>query len=354
MKQKKEQQIHLRVTEAERQKIINAAKLKGYNNTSKFIIDSTLDAITNSGKKDFAIHTISLSATLDYRIDINNFNPESKNQFTSSDREFLIGGRGINTSLILKELNVDSTAVHYSGGFTGSYIWDVLESKGIGQYRIKSQSPTRINLNVFTGNEFFTLEEKANSISEYGKENLIDYIHSSVHKNDIVVVSGSYYDGDKKFISKLLKNLTSVKARIIVNFPNVDLLETIKGIKPELVVLDHNNSSTKLKTQAKIVELLESYIDDGIKSVAYIEDVNFTFFKDKDYTYKIETNKSDQRSVVGLRDAFIAGYIHNEEYELEERIQWGAASQKAKSIESRDVSYKNILEAKEEVICTKI
>ncbi len=349
MKQKKEQQIHIRVTDSERQKIINAAKLRGYTNTSKFIIDSTLDSIKSTNNKIQRIHTITLSPTLDYRIDLQKFNDEGKNSFTSSEREFLLGGRGINTSLVLKELNTESTAVHYSGGFTGSYIWDVLEDRGIEQYRIKSPTPTRINLNVYSNDKNFSLEQQSNVISEYGKEQLLNYANKSILKNDFVVVSGSYDNYDKNYIVKFLNNLKALGARIIINFPGHELLDVVKDINPELVLLDISNSRLKIKSKKDIFELIEKYVDIGAKHVAYIVDANLTLFCEQDKKIVGTTQVNDIKSIVGLRDAFIAGFIHNIELDIQERISWGLASQKAKSIESGSVSYKNILEAKEEV-----
>lgn len=355
MKEPKGKQIHLRVSDDQKEEIRTTALNNGYSNISKFIIDSILDNIkVTKPKEGQIIHTITVGPTIDYFINLEEFKDEGINKFYSSDKKYSIGGRGINTSLILKEFNIDNIAVHYSGGFTGEYLWKVLDEKGIKQHRIKSNNETRINLNVNDNNDkHFTIEQKSDPISEYGKEKILEYI-SSIPENDIVVLSGSVRNEDLSFLSKLIKTMSKLKLKFYVNLPGLNLLDLLGNSKPNFIVLSQTNSKKVIKTQKDIINFTQEFIDAGCKEVVYIDDCNYSIYRNKNNSFLLSTNADQQKSFVGLRDAFIAGMIANDSLELEEKLKWASACQKAKSLEQHFVSFNSILRIKKEVSIKKI
>lgn len=49
----------------------------------------------------------------------------------SMGEEYVAGGKGINMSIVLKRLGIDNTATGFLGGFSGNYIEEFLEKKGL-------------------------------------------------------------------------------------------------------------------------------------------------------------------------------------------------------------------------------
>ena len=75
------------------------------------------------------IYTLTINPALDYIIEIQNFKLSNINH---SEKEYIFpGGKGINVSIVLKELGIDSTALGFIGGFTGTEIENKVQKYGV-------------------------------------------------------------------------------------------------------------------------------------------------------------------------------------------------------------------------------
>ena len=76
------------------------------------------------------IYTVTLSPSLDYVMDVNDFCVGSVNR---SGRETVMpGGKGINVSLMLRALGCDTRAVGFLAGFTGEEIAKIRDTAPYG------------------------------------------------------------------------------------------------------------------------------------------------------------------------------------------------------------------------------
>ena len=75
------------------------------------------------------IYTLTISPSLDFVNEVENFTINKVNR--SYDSIYLPGGKGINVSIVLKELGVDSIALGYKAGFTGDYLKQLLDEKNV-------------------------------------------------------------------------------------------------------------------------------------------------------------------------------------------------------------------------------
>ena len=96
---------------------------------------------------DIMIYTVTFNPALDYIVHTGEISLGGTNR--SSSEELYIGGKGINVSLVLKELGIKSTALGFVAGFTGAEIKRRLEEKGITADFVKlSSGNTRINVKI--------------------------------------------------------------------------------------------------------------------------------------------------------------------------------------------------------------
>ena len=66
------------------------------------------------------IYTVTFNPSLDYIVSVNGFELGKTNR---TDSELLLpGGKGINVSIVLKNLGIDNTALGFMAGFTGEEI----------------------------------------------------------------------------------------------------------------------------------------------------------------------------------------------------------------------------------------
>ena len=75
------------------------------------------------------IYTVTFNPSLDYIVDVPDFRLGLTNR-TSAEQMFA-GGKGINVSIVLKNLGLENTALGFIAGFTGEEIRRQLEEKGI-------------------------------------------------------------------------------------------------------------------------------------------------------------------------------------------------------------------------------
>ena len=98
------------------------------------------------------IYTVTLNPSIDYIVRLDSFVSGITNRTTSE--EYYYGGKGINVSCVLAELDLDSTAYGFVAGFTG----DAIE-KGIRNDRIITDfiklkhGISRINIKIKAGDE---------------------------------------------------------------------------------------------------------------------------------------------------------------------------------------------------------
>ena len=95
------------------------------------------------------IYTITLNPLIDYNITVDDFSCGKVNRCKTES--VVPGGKGINVSMVLKNLGFETTALGFVAGFTGEYISKVLEEKGINTDFIKlEEGYSRINVNNFS------------------------------------------------------------------------------------------------------------------------------------------------------------------------------------------------------------
>lgn len=93
------------------------------------------------------IYTVTFNPAIDYTVKLSALIPGGLNRNLAED--YLFGGKGINVSGVLKNLDVDSVALGFVAGFTGEGLEKGLQDQGIATRFIRvAQGMTRINVKV--------------------------------------------------------------------------------------------------------------------------------------------------------------------------------------------------------------
>lgn len=133
------------------------------------------------------IYTITLNPSIDYIVQIDQLNLGELNRMKQDYK--LPGGKGINVSRVLNQLNVPNLATGFLGGFTGGFIKDWLKNEGVKTGFVTVQDDTRINIKLKHGEET-EINGLGPTISE--KEiNEFFAVMDKVTANDVVILSGS-------------------------------------------------------------------------------------------------------------------------------------------------------------------
>ena len=183
-------------------------------------------------------------------------------------------GKGVNVSFILKKLGIDSVATGIGGGFTLDYVISGLTEKGIKTNFLKVKEPTRVN--VFTdvldeGTEYKQVNPGP-VVSSDKQDQFLDYLESTVTKDDMVVVSGSFSRGIKpNFLVQLAQLVQKQGAKFVIDSSYLEVIDTLKYrpflLKPNDSELAAFFNYEGEMTAAKTVELAQKLIKLGCQNV---------------------------------------------------------------------------------------
>ncbi|AYW44780.1 1-phosphofructokinase [Tetragenococcus koreensis] len=141
-----------------------------------------------------AFYTCTLNLAIDLFIETDELKPFVVNR--TKDDDIQANGKGVNVSLILKLLGIDSTALGFQAGFTGNHIEDFLQDKQINTGFIEVPGLTRIN--VFTQvnetKEEYKLVNKGPTIPDEAIQSLLNQINQ-LQAGDYLCISGSFPQG---------------------------------------------------------------------------------------------------------------------------------------------------------------
>jgi len=174
------------------------------------------------------IYTLTINPALDYIIEIQNFKLSNINR---SEKEYIFpGGKGINVSIILKELGIDSTALGFIGGFTGTEIENKVQKYGVKTDFVNvNEGISRINVKIETESE----ETAINGKGPYISSGYIDLLYEKIRqikKGDILVLSGSVAEGvEEDIYQKICHELQKNEVKIIVDARRNLLLKTLES-----------------------------------------------------------------------------------------------------------------------------
>ena len=218
------------------------------------------------------IYTVTLNPAIDLVIVTKKLEPKVVNR--TEKFELQPNGKGVNVSFILKKLGIDSVATGIGGGFTLDYVISGLAEKGIKTNFLKVKEPTRVN--VFTdvldeGTEYKQVNPGP-VVSSDKQDQFLDYLESTVTKDDMVVVSGSFSRGIKpNFLVQLAQLVQKQGAKFVIDSSYLEVIDTLK-YRPFLLKPNNDELAAFFNyegemTTTKTVELAQKLIKLGCQNV---------------------------------------------------------------------------------------
>lgn len=257
------------------------------------------------------IYTVSFNPAWDYMMSVDDFEIGKTNR--SSFESIMFGGKGINVSAVLKELDITSTALGFVAGFTGEALESEIKSKGIKTDFIKlSQGMTRINIKLKTGKET-EINGRGPKINEAAIELLFEKL-DTLGGGDILILAGSIpADMPDDIYEKILERLKDREITFVVDATKDLLLNVLKYnpflIKPNIHELEEV-FKTELKTDEDITEKAEILQKKGAKNVLISMGGNGAILVDENESiHKIGVAEGKVINSVGAGDSMVAGFM---------------------------------------------
>ena len=178
------------------------------------------------------IYTVTLNPSVDYIAGVECIKEGFVNR--TNYESMVPGGKGINVSVVIKNLGMESCALGFVGGFTGEYIKNDLENQGIRtDFTHLESGISRINVKLKSEKET-EINGAGPEISEREKKDFLEKV-SGIKEGDILVLAGSVPKSlGKEFYSAIMKNLSEKKVKIAVDCEGEALTSTLQ-YKPFLI-----------------------------------------------------------------------------------------------------------------------
>ena len=134
------------------------------------------------------IYTVTFNPSLDYIVSVPGFELGKTNRTESE--QLLPGGKGINVSILLNHIGIESTALGFCAGFTGEEIKRQLQVQGIHTDFIQMENGcARINLKL-QNVEGTEINGMGPAISEEKTKELLERL-DVLKEGDVLVLAGS-------------------------------------------------------------------------------------------------------------------------------------------------------------------
>ncbi len=294
------------------------------------------------------IYTVTLNPSLDYIAWTDHFRPGGINRTT---KEILNpGGKGINVSLVLKNLGYESIALGFTAGFTGKEIVRLLEERGINASFIQAEKGlSRINVKVRS--------EEETEINGMGPEISHEDMRELYRKldrlsdGDILVLAGAVPANlPPTTYRDIMKHLSGKRLRIIVDASGSLLTDVLEYhpflVKPNSYELSEIYGVT-IRTREEAVPYACRLQETGAVNVLVsMAGEGAVLVAEDGRIFQAEAPKGRVRNSVGAGDSmvagFLAGYLGSGDYEKAFRtgICAGSASAFSEGLADREETEK--------------
>ncbi|WP_461197565.1 1-phosphofructokinase [Enterococcus sp. N249-2] len=273
------------------------------------------------------IYTVTLNPSIDFIVHVDHLAIGALNKMTQDFK--LPGGKGINVSRILKRINVDSTALGFVGGFTGTFISDWITKEAIDHQFTSVTDDTRINIKLKSGEET-EINGLGPAISESEMADLKAKF-SQLKPDDIVILSGSKPAGlTADFYEDLIELVQNAGADFVIDTTGAELFAALPA-HPLLIKPNNHELAELYQTSFSSIEDILPYgqkmLQDGAKNVIVSLGGDGALLFSGEKIYRTNVLKRPLKNSVGAGDSMIAGFIgrYAETRDVVEAFKWGVA-----------------------------
>ncbi len=263
------------------------------------------------------IYTVTLNPSIDYVVRLDSLVTGITNRTTSE--EYYYGGKGINVSCVLAELDLESTALGFVAGFTGEAIEKGIRNDKIITDFIKLKSGiSRINIKIKAGEE-----TEINCQGPNIEPSELDRLFAKLNRiedGDTLVIAGSVPNTVPDDIyERMLEKIKGKKVRIVVDATKKLLRNSLK-YKPFLIKPNRQEISELFETEVKTEQQIEFYAKElqkmgAINVLVSLGHEGALLIDEFGEKHKAGVLKGKVINTVGSGDSMVAGFIAGYEKE---------------------------------------
>ena len=258
------------------------------------------------------IYTVTFNPAIDYVVRLDA--PLEVGEVNRAGGEdCVLGGKGINVSGVLAQLDCPSVALGFVAGETGAWLERGLEKQGLETDFVHlEQGMTRINVKIKAGQET-ELNGAGPDIPEIAVRQLEEQL-DALNENDILILAGSIPRSlPQDTYERLLARLQGKGVRAVVDATR-DLLVNVLQYRPFLIKPNNHELGEivgrELKTDAEIIAAARALQEKGACNVLVSMAGDGAILVDETgKVYRIGCPRGKVVNSVGAGDSMVAGFV---------------------------------------------
>jgi 1-phosphofructokinase len=294
------------------------------------------------------IYTVTFNPSLDYIVSVDNFRLGLTNR---TDSELLLpGGKGINVSVVLMNLGIESTALGFVAGFTGEEVIRRLEQMGVKNGFIwLEEGFTRINLKLksIDGTE---INGQGPAIGEEPAGLLMKKLNT-LGEGDVLFLSGSIPASMPDDAYRKIMEMLDGKGIMTVVDATGHLLMNVLEYRPFLIKPNNHELGeifeTELKTRESVIPYGRKLQEMGARNVLVsMAGEGAVLIAANGEVYDTPAPEGKLVNGVGAGDSMVAGFMagYMERHDYGHAFRMGVAAGSASAF-SENLATKQEIEA---------
>lgn len=257
------------------------------------------------------IYTVTFNPAIDYVMRMDTLLLGEINR--SASEAIYYGGKGINVSMVLKELEISSVALGFVAGFTGLAIAEEVRKAGIEtDFVLLKDGCSRINVKIKAGQET-DINGQGPCITSEAMDEFFEKLER-LEEGDTLILAGSIPASlPKDIYEKILDYIRDKRVRVVVDATG-ELLYRVLKYKPFLVKPNHYELGELFGVTIETGEDAEKYArklqELGARNVLVsMSDKGAILVSEEGDTYFCGVCKGEIRNSVGAGDSMVAGFL---------------------------------------------
>ena len=257
------------------------------------------------------VYTVTFNPAIDYVVHTGDMVLGQVNR--SNAEEMYFGGKGINVSIVLKELGIESKALGFVAGFTGEAIEKGVSQMGVHTDFVKlEKGNSRINVKIKSAEET-ELNGQGPDIDDEAIAKLFEKL-DKLTDGDTIILAGSIPNSlPSDIYERIIERLSDRKIKVVVDATK-DLLMNVLKYKPFLIKPNNHELGeifgVKLETRESVVEYAQKLLEMGAENVIIsMAGEGAVFVNGNGEVYMREAPKGKLVNGVGAGDSMVAGFI---------------------------------------------
>lgn len=257
------------------------------------------------------VYTVTFNPAIDYVVHTAEMKLGATNR--SEKEEMYFGGKGINVSIVLRELGISSKALGFTAGFTGEAIEKGLSDAGIDTDFVRLENGnSRINVKIKSAEET-ELNGQGPDIDGKAIAALFEKL-DGLKDGDTLILAGSIPSSlPSDIYQRILERLSGKKIKTVVDATK-DLLLNVLKYKPYLVKPNNHELGEMFGVALKTDEEIETYArklrDMGAVNVLISMAGDGAMLIDEyGKMHRCGVCRGTVKNSVGAGDSMVAGFI---------------------------------------------